>query len=242
MCTQINTEWIEWFFSFGENFFLNCSTQETCLKERDDITTPVAKSVWSPLDIYVDHQQDDDITALTEAEKGEQQSSFWRRRKRLAMGTGICLGLMATIGTFMAVLFFKVILPRWGGGASSSTFEPGNLAYNQYGIQLSKGLKVSLVAKSGAFVERIGGDRSSQRFHSLPDGAATFPLPEEKGGGFVYVSNSEADYGKGGVGAVHFDKDGNIKDYNMILDGTTRNCSGGVTPWNTWVRCLALFG
>ena len=54
-----------------------------------------------------------------------------------------------------------------------------------------------------------------------PDGAAVFPVPDDLGynkGGWVYVSNSEGkEAGSGGVGAVMFDKNGNVIGY--------KNCS-----------------
>ncbi len=34
-----------------------------------------------------------------------------------------------------------------------------------------------------------------------------------------------------------FNKDGNAVNYKNIINGTTMNCSGGKTPWNTWVSC-----
>ncbi|KAL7544483.1 hypothetical protein ACHAWF_007897, partial [Thalassiosira exigua] len=79
-----------------------------------------------------------------------------------------------------------------------------------------------------------GGGGSEWRFHSMPDGAAVFPLDD---GGYVYVSNSEMKEGLGGVYGVYFDKEGNIVDYQRLLSNTTRNCGGGKTPWETWVSC-----
>jgi secreted PhoX family phosphatase len=55
--------------------------------------------------------------------------------------------------------------------------------------------------------------------------------------GWVYVSNSETTDGKGGVGRIKFDMHGNVLDYKMLLTGTSYNCGGGKTPWNTWVSC-----
>jgi len=85
------------------------------------------------------------------------------------------------------------------------------------------------------------GQNSTIPFHKRPDGAATFAVPEEYGeneGGWIYVTNSEGEeVGSGGVFAVTFDKTGNVIGYRNLLNKTTMNCSGGKTPWNTWISC-----
>ena len=43
--------------------------------------------------------------------------------------------------------------------------------------------------------------------------------------------------GRGGVGSITFDCRGEVIDYRMVLNGTTANCGGGRTPWNTWISC-----
>ncbi|CAJ1959630.1 unnamed protein product [Cylindrotheca closterium] len=82
---------------------------------------------------------------------------------------------------------------------------------------------------------------SDEVFHFKPDGAAAYLWPENddyNGKGWVYVSNSEVwDQGDGGVGAIYFDDQGRVVDYKMLINGTTANCSGGKTPWHTWVTC-----
>jgi secreted PhoX family phosphatase len=70
------------------------------------------------------------------------------------------------------------------------------------------------------------------RWHVASDGMATFP---EDGGGFVLVSNAE-DF-KGGAAALRIGPDGEVRDAYRILSGTTQNCSGGGTPWGTWLSC-----
>lgn len=40
----------------------------------------------------------------------------------------------------------------------------------------------------------------------------------------------------GGVSALRFDRDGNLVDAYPIQRNTTTNCSGGATPWGTWIN------
>lgn len=100
---------------------------------------------------------------------------------------------------------------------------------------LSKGLSAKIVATSGLQVPYADGTFSSSTFHKDPDGGAVFADPN--GNGWVYVSNSEVSNSKGGVGALYFNSDGQVIEYRMLLSGTSRNCGGGKTPWNTWLSC-----
>ncbi len=61
---------------------------------------------------------------------------------------------------------------------------------------------------------------------------AAFPARD---GGFVLVSNCEAP--EGGASALRFDSGGEVRDAYRILSGTAQNCSGGATPWGTWLSC-----
>lgn len=118
-------------------------------------------------------------------------------------------------------------------------YRPGELTVEENGLLLSQGLRSRIVAKSNQRVQYADGSQSTDVFHARPDaGACHEDTRPDNPGGWVYVSNSEMpNNGEGGVGAITFDKDGNILDYQMVLTGTTMNCGGGSTPWGTWVSC-----
>jgi len=104
----------------------------------------------------------------------------------------------------------------------------------QLGIRMCTGMNVRLIARAGRKVTFANGKKSNLNFHGMPDGAAIFPLSE---GGYVYVSNSEMRNSEGGVYGVYFNNFGEVVDYKVLLSKTKRNCSGGKTPWDTWVSC-----
>ena len=96
------------------------------------------------------------------------------------------------------------------------------------GVLLPDGLECRVIAKSGQKIS------SNYIWHGSPDGAAVFPSSDK---GWIYVSNSELGNSKGGVGAIKFSKSGEIEDAYSILENSNRNCSGGATPWGTWLSC-----
>jgi secreted PhoX family phosphatase len=97
------------------------------------------------------------------------------------------------------------------------------------GLRLPPGFTGRIVART----DQKPVANSDYVWHTFPDGGATF---ETTDGGWVYVSNSELPL-VGGVGALRFDRDGNLVDAYRILDKTSANCAGGPTPWNTWLSC-----
>ncbi|KAL3936987.1 MAG: hypothetical protein SGBAC_007802 [Bacillariaceae sp.] len=146
------------------------------------------------------------------------------------------------------------------------TYVPGKLTVKSNGLKLSEGLNSRIVARSGQRVLLDGLSLSAAQleewntssstptsaptawlvesdevFHFKPDGAAAYAWPENDdhdGKGWIYVSNAEVwDKGDGGVGALYFDDQGRVVDYKRLINGTTANCSGGKTPWHTWVTC-----
>ena len=97
------------------------------------------------------------------------------------------------------------------------------------GIRLPSGFSARVVAETGQSVGNTGFV-----WHAAPDGGATFPTAD---GGWVYVSNAEIGQAMGGASMIRFNANGAIVDSRTILSGTWRNCSGGPTPWGTWLSC-----
>jgi hypothetical protein len=113
------------------------------------------------------------------------------------------------------------------------TYVPGQLTVAENGMLLSQGLTSRQLAQKFQTVKYHSGSESNEAFHDFPDGAATFLDPDPSNvGGWIYVSNSEyRNTYQGGVGAIRFDRDGNVIEYKMVLRNTRANCGGGKTPW-----------
>jgi uncharacterized protein len=145
-------------------------------------------------------------------------------RRREFIGLGIGGTAAASLGAaFWNDLFSSASSAPLRRGRGYGPLGPPD----EHGFRLPQGFRARLVGRGE---EAVGG--SGYRWHIASDGMATFAAD---GGGYILVSNSETL--DGGASAIRFGAGGEVEDAYRILSGTTQNCSGGATPWGTWLSC-----
>jgi uncharacterized protein len=161
-------------------------------------------------------------TILTAVRLRRESVREMRRREFIGLGVG---GVAAVS---LGAAFWDDLF----GSAGSRSLRRGSgygrlRAPDEHGIRLPEGFRSRIVARGE---QPVPG--TAYRWHLASDGMATFPSDR---GGFVLVSNSETL--EGGASAIRFDLGGEVRDAYRILSGTLQNCSGGGTPWGTWLSC-----
>ena len=141
--------------------------------------------------------------------------------------------------TAAGLLTFGRALGRLDGAGAAGTAAPGPGPYGTLagtpdanGLILPPGFSSRVVATAGQVMPGATG----YTWHTDPDGGAVFSTPD---GGWIYASNKEEllVLKQGGAGAIKFSASGEIVDAYRILNDTHQNCSGGATPWGTWLSC-----
>ena len=126
--------------------------------------------------------------------------------------------------------------PAFLRGAFARQAKPGPSPYGELqppdanGLRLPKGFTSRLLGRGNTPLLP-----TTYTLPPFPDGTAVYAQPD---GGWVMAVNSEHPLpGQGGASGIRFNKNGRIVRGYRILEGTQTNCSGGKTPWNTWLSC-----
>jgi hypothetical protein len=171
-------------------------------------------------------------------------------RRKFLHNFYLCAGSVATAKLLTACSSGRNLI----GDLVDPNFESGFatmgalLAANADGIQLPAEFTSKEVA---VFNENpLTGANAPNGFnwHADPDGGGTFKTAD---GGWIYVSNAEIrdplltggapreTFGVqllGGVSALQFAANGDLIDAYTCQSNSTTNCSGGATPWGTWIN------
>jgi secreted PhoX family phosphatase len=169
------------------------------------------------------------------------------RRSMLARSaTGLGLALFGSLEGLFGTGDTPARATHRSGGRGRAGY--GALVDDPAGLlSLPAGFSYTLVARSGVTKLETGEPTPSD-----PDGTASFARKD--GEGDVLVNNHEVSgperfhvphlpglvydaAAPGGTTTIEVDRDGNrVREY-VSLAGTSTNCAGGKTPWDTWLTC-----
>ncbi|MCB5906618.1 alkaline phosphatase PhoX [Streptomyces pinistramenti] len=116
-------------------------------------------------------------------------------------------------------------------------------------LDLPAGFRYTVLSREGDPLVSGGG-----KVPSNCDGMAAFPGPPSARGRTHLVRNHENRTGsrspvpavpgltydpgaEGGCTALELDADNSVRSERVAIAGTSTNCAGGHTPWNTWLTC-----
>ncbi|MCV2489084.1 PhoX family protein [Geodermatophilus sp. YIM 151500] len=162
------------------------------------------------------------------------------------------LGGAAGVGIALTGCSPSVFGSGGGGGDGGADTAPPRAGYgalvadSRGRLALPTGFRYRVLAEAGR--TRLDSGEWSP---SDPDGAAAFARP---GGGTVLVCNHEISgdephavphrdgfvydrKAKGGTTTLVLDARGRVESHHVSLAGTSTNCAGGRTPWDTWLSC-----
>lgn len=155
---------------------------------------------------------------------------------------GIGIALVGNVGAVTAAAPASAENGRAAAGYGPLVPDPAGL------LSLPAGFSYKIVTEAGR-TKLESGEATPQKH----DGMAAFIRPD---GGSVIVYNHEIKVSQnpefpvprldgltydpvspGGCTVVEVDAEGNRISEHVALAGTSTNCAGGRTPWNTWLSC-----